>query len=114
MNCALSQAKDKEERLLKRQKNRERMEEQHKQKSVRTEEQGISVMATAQSRRHDFGKHLDTDQHKMKQFIEVTSSSVHPHTLGAAPTWWLILILHYLNRLRLSGVTTYQCNQILA
>lgn len=43
VNCALSQAKDKEERLLKRQKNREQMEEQHKQKSVRTEEQGISV-----------------------------------------------------------------------
>lgn len=39
----VSQAKDKEERLLKRQKNRERMEEQHKQRSVRTEDQGISV-----------------------------------------------------------------------
>lgn len=36
-----SQAKDKEERLLKRQQNRERMEEKRKQKAVLTEEQGI-------------------------------------------------------------------------
>lgn len=35
------QAKDKEERLLKRQQNRERMEEKRKQKAVQAEEQGI-------------------------------------------------------------------------
>lgn len=38
-----SQAKDKEERLLNRQQNRERMEEKRKQKAAQAEEQGISV-----------------------------------------------------------------------
>lgn len=42
-SSVFSQAKDKEERLLKRQQNRERMEEKRKQKSVQAEEQGISV-----------------------------------------------------------------------
>lgn len=43
LSTVLSQAKDKEQRLLMRQKNREQMEEQHKQKSERAEKQGISV-----------------------------------------------------------------------
>lgn len=37
------QAKDKEERLLKRQQNRERMEEKRKQKAAQAEEQGFTV-----------------------------------------------------------------------
>lgn len=38
-----SQAKDKEERLIKRQQNRERLEEQHKQTAVDDEGQGITI-----------------------------------------------------------------------
>lgn len=40
-STVISKAKDKEERLLKRQQNRERMEEKRKQKAVQAEEQGI-------------------------------------------------------------------------
>lgn len=44
------QAKDKEERLLKRQQNRERMEEKRKQKAAQAEEQGTRLLLKRTSR----------------------------------------------------------------